>query len=274
MNHKLALVLFLFAFIVMGVVGFGGKDDLRPAPAEFRAKFNETLLGPRKSSDPAMQRSPASAPAATPPRDRRPAGAKIVPMKDSDPLDRDAFIRKYGDRLEVTSYEGRVVRIDGSGIPSDAFDPSQKIPGFRPSSEGDVAGRGREVFANARQLLGISPAAEFILNAPTTGESSAQIVVQQSENGLPIYPGGLVTILLGSDGEVRAVESSIYSKTEIANAATGAPIPDQSREILYVTQSAPTAVLRHAYETRNRGIQRVIDAQTGAVLLEKNRQIK
>ena len=136
-----------------------------------------------------------------------------------------------------------------------------------PLLEGDVAGFVEQMRPFA--ALGVDT---VILRPPTTGESSAQVVAQQSLDGIPISPGGLVTMLIGSDGEIRAIDSSIYPKTEIANKVSLAQ-PPQSREILFVTQSAPTAVLRHAYETRDRGIQTVTDAQTGEVLLERNRQI-
>lgn len=269
MNQKLAFVLFAFAFIVVLVVGFGGKEDPRPAPAEFRAKFQDTLLRPRKKPATVAPTAPERLPAGRQ-SDRRPAG-EAAPA-DGEALARDAFARKYGEKLAFTEFEGRVIRIDGSGLLSEAFDPSQKVGGFRASDAAAVSARAREVFANVRKMLGVSEDAEFILHPPTTGESSAQVVAQQSEDGVPISPGGLVTMLFGSDGEVRAVDSSIYPKIEIANSARLAP-PAQSREILFVTQSAPVAVLRHAYETRDRGIQTVTDAETGEVLLERNRQI-
>lgn len=270
MNQKLAFVLFAFSFIVVLVVGVGvgGKEDLRPAPAEFRAKFQDTLLRPREK--PAVtpvvpERAPAGKQS-----DRRPAGrAESV---EGEALARDAFARKYGERLVFTEFEGRVIRIDGSGLPSEAFEPGQKVDGFRTSDAAAVSARAREIFANARKMLGVPDDAEFILNPPTTGESTAQVVAQQSQNGVPISPGGLVTMLIGPEGGIRALDSSIYPKTEIANVVRLAP-PPQSREILFVTQSAPTAVLRHAYETRDRGIQTVTDAETGEVLLERNRRI-
>ena len=269
MNQKLAFVLFAFAFLVVLVVGFGAKEDLRPAPAEFRAKFQDTLLRPRKKPASVTPAAPERVPAGRR-SDRRPAGVS-APV-EGEALARDDFARKYGDRLTFTEFEGRVIRIDGSGLLSESFGPDQKIGGFRTSDAAAVSARAREVFANARKLLGVPDDAEFILHPPTTGESSAQVVAQQSLSGIPISPGGLVTMLIGPDGEIRAIDSSVYPKTEIANTVSLAP-PPQSREILFVTQSAPTAVLRHAYETRDRGIQTVTDAQTGEVLLERNRQI-
>lgn len=270
MNQKLAMVLFAFAFVVAIVVGFGGRDDLRPKPAEFRAKFQETLLKSRKRIDPVavptpLERNPSSGAL------RRPAGEPE--SKPGDPLTREQFARKYGESLVITEFEKRVIRIDGSGIPSEKFDASQKVGGFRPSNSNEVSARALEVFESVRRILGIPDHAEFIAHPPTTGDSTAQIVIQQTENGIPIAPGGLVTILLGPEGEVRAIDSSIYPKTEVVNTAT-LPRPEAARQILFVTQSSPTAVLHHAYETRDRGIQKVVDAQTGTVLLEKDRRIR
>lgn len=270
MNQKLALVLFAFAFVVAFVVGFGAKEDLRPAPAEFRAKFQETLLKPLKRAGPTPPAAPRERKPASEHGDRGPAGSS--PAEAGEPLTREAFVEKYGERLRFENYEDRVIRVDGSGIPAEGFADTQKVDRFRPSSATETAARAREVFANARRLLGISDDAEFIQHPPTTGESTAQIILQQSENGVPISPGGTVTILLGPDGEVRSIESSIYPKVEVANEAS-LERPDAAREILYVTQSAPVAIVHHAYETRDRGIQKVVDAQTGAVLLEKNRRV-
>lgn len=271
MNQKLALVLFAFAFIVAIVVGFGAKEDLRPAPAEFRAKFQETLLKPLKRSDPSLPEAPRERNPSSEHGDRRPA-AEPPAEESGEPLTREAFVEKYGDRLRLESYEGRVIRVDGSGIPSDGFTDTQKLARFRPSSESEAAARAREVFANARRLLGIPDDAEFIAHPPTTGESTAQVILQQSNKGIPVSPGGTVTILLGPEGEVLSIESSIYPKIEVANRASLDP-PEASREILYVTQSSPVAIVHHAYETRERGIQKVVDAETGVVLLERNRRV-
>jgi hypothetical protein len=206
------------------------------------------------------------------PGDRRPAGKvdfKNVPA----PLSREAFRRQFGERLQFDEYAGRVIRIDGSGISDGAFDRFQKVDGFRPLDAAAVSARAREVFEASRGILGISEGTEFTFVPPTTGESSAQSIAQQSKNGVPIVPGGLVTILLGPNGEVRGLDSSIYPKTEIANVAS-LPPPVGAREILYVTQSAPVAVLRYAYETRDHGIQNVVDAQTGGILLRRDRRIR
>jgi hypothetical protein len=276
MNNKLAFVLFAFAFVVALVVGLGSREDIRPAPAEFRAKFEETLLKPRKIPAPvAVPAEPARTPASGQ-GDRRPAGGfepVAVEKSEGEPLNREAFSAKYGERLEFTVFEGRVIRIDGSGVPDDAFASDQKVSGFRPGSDADVIARAREVFANTRRLLGIPERAEYSMSPPNKGETTSQVVMNQTEKGIPISPGGLVTILLGPNGEVRGVDSSIYPKTEIEN-SVALPRPAAAREILFVTQSAPVALLRHAYETREGGIQRVVDAESGEVLLDRDRRIK
>jgi hypothetical protein len=273
MNQRLAFVLFAFAFIVAIVVGFGNHADLRPAPEEFRAKFQETLLKPLRKADPV---TPTGAPSERHPSsaehgNRLPAGTS-APVDGNDPLTREAFAAKYGDVFEISDYEGRVIRIDGSGIPSEKFDPGQMVAGYRSLDVAQVSSRAREVFEDVRHLLGVPDTSEVIMHSPTIGEFTSQVVFQQSENGIPLSPGGLVTILLGPDGQIVSVDSSAYPKTEVANRASLVR-PEAAREILFVTQSAPVAVLRHAYETRDRGIQKVVDAQTGAVLLEKDRRI-
>ncbi len=274
MNQRLAFVLFAFAFIVAIVVGFGNHAELRPAPEEFRAKFQETLLKPRRIVNPGSTTGTAPGerhPSSSEHGNRLPAGTSD-PVEENSPLTREAFATKYGDAFEFSEYEGRVIRIDGSGISSEKFDPGQKIMGYRSLDAVQVSSRAREVFENTRHLLGVPDSSEVIMHPPTVGEFTSQVVFQQSENGVPLSPGGLVTILLGPDGQIITVDSSVYPKTEVANDAS-LERPATAREILFVTQSAPVAILRHAYETRDRGIQKVIDAQTGAVLLEKDRRI-
>jgi len=276
MNNKLALVLFGFAFIVAIVVGLGGREDIRPAPAEFRAKFEETLMKPRKKTPPSVTPVEAVRAPASGHGDRRPAGSSVpvaIEKFDDRPLTREEFAAKFGEKLEFTIHEDRIIRVDGSGIPRDGFAKDQTITGFRPGSDADVIARGREVFAAARKMLGIPETAEYTMAPPNKGESTSQIVLNQTEKGVPISPGGLVTILLGPDGEVRAIDSSIYPKTEIVNTVSLAR-PDAAREILFVTQSAPVAILRHAYETRAGGIQKVVDAESGEILLERDRRIR
>lgn len=273
MNQKLAYVLFAFAFIVAIVVGFETREDLRPRPAEFRAKFQETVLRPRGNVIPAVRDLPARDPASSPalPVDQT-RGKTSGPTQERDPLTRPAFAARYGEALKWTFYEGRVIRIDGSGIPSEKYSTDQKLDRFRPSNDAEVAARARGVFVNARRLLGIPDRADFLPGAVTPGESSAQVIYHQSFNGVPVTPGGTVTVLLGPEGEVRGIDSSIYPETEIVNAPGGQP-PANGREVLFVVSSAPTAVLHYAYETRSQGIQTVVDAQTGAILLQRNRRI-
>ena len=60
----------------------------------------------------------------------------------------------------------------------------------------------------------------------------------------------------------------------IVEQAQAGAMPAGAWEIYYVTQSAPTAVLRRAYETRQAGIQTVIDALTGEELLRRDRRTR
>jgi hypothetical protein len=276
MNEKLAYILFAFAFIVAVVVGFESGEDLKPGAAEFRAKFNETVIQPLNPRNPA-QVNPEPAPhssMATKRAERAIASAGSLSRDEQRPaLTREAFEIKYGEKLSLTQYENRVVRIDGSMISAEALDSSQKVSGFRPGDSSEVSARANEIFEDARALLGISGGQEFVENPPAVGESSAQAIFQQSVNNVPVYPGGLITILLGREGELRGLDSSVYPKTEILNTARLSP-PNDARKILFVTQSAPVAQLRYAYETRVRGIQKVVDAETGVILFERDRRVR
>lgn len=259
MNKKLAFVIFAFAFVVAIVAGFySPSNEERPAPAEFRAKFRETIVHPPKgtpSAKPAQARSPSSE------------------RKAEPSLSREAFLDKYGEKLGITFAGNTVVRLDGIAIRSEDLSHGQKIKEFRPAHLGDLIARAREILGDARSLLGISQEMEFGEPIATPGESTGQVVFQQTHAGVPILPGGSITILVGPNGELRTLDSSVYSSIEIANALT-LPQPASSRTVLYVMEADPKTILRYAYETMTKGIQTVNDAQTGVVLFTRDRRIR
>ncbi len=272
MNQILTAVLFTFAFVVALIVGLREREVERMGPAAFRAKVQETIL--RDSKTLPLEKIAAPQPDAAV---RGPA-SEVSPSSRpesvrAEPLNREAFKQRFGEHLQWTSYENRVTRIDGTAIGLEEFDSSQRIATFRPSERGELTSRGQEIFQASRRLVGAPADAEFLPPVVNPGESSGQVTFQQSEKGVPIYPGGLVTILVGSEGELRTLDSSVYPVIEVSNTAV-IPMQTGARHILYVTQSSPVAVVNHAYESRDRGIQKVVDAQTGAILLERDRRIR
>jgi hypothetical protein len=274
MNQRLAIIIFAFAFVVAIVAGFyspGG--EVKPTPSDFRAKLRENLpIGPRSGT-------PKAKPAGTESSKREPAApaARLAPALDPTKgpgLDREQFTRKYGDALRITPASGRATRIDGIGADPSTLEGSARVPGFRPSSADDLRARAEEILKDAHRILGLNASQEWVGPTIQPGESSGQVIFQLAVGGVPVYPDGLITLVIGAEGELRSMDSSAYPETRVMNARTlGAPA--NSRAILYVTDSEPVAALHHAYETRDAGgIQRVSDAQTGEVLLERDRKIK
>lgn len=258
MNKKLAFVIFAFAFIVAIVAGFySPPGEERPAPAEFRAKLRETILPPKKTPPPAKPTDTG----------RNPSSVKRV-----ESLNRAAFLEKYGDKIGVSEFGNRVVRFDGISTSSDDLTSVQKVEAFRPSHSGDLIARAREILHDAWSLLGLSGETEFDEGTATPGEFTGQVVFQQTRGGVPIYPGGLVTVLMGPNGELRTLDSSVYPSVEVLNSPS-LPPPEASRSVLYVTEAEPKAILRYGYETMAKGIQTVTDAQTGTVLFTRDRRI-
>jgi len=269
MNQKLALIIFTFALIVAVVVGFfSPSGEEKMPPSEFRAKLRETINKPSKSSptvkpSEAANRNPSS----------ETADKKQDDVKASEPLTREAFVRKYGEKLEVVSSSDRVIRFSGIAIRSDDLLNEQKVKGFRPSRSADLVARAREILNDARSLLRIPDDTQFGEPLVTPGDSTGQVTFQQTKGSVPIYPGGSVTVLMGPDGELRTLDSSIYPVVEVVNSIS-LPQPGSSRSILYVTEAEPKAVLHYAYEVMNKGTQIITDAQTGAVLSERDRRIR
>lgn len=268
MNQRLALIIFTFALIVAVVVGFfSPSGEEKMAPSEFRAKFKETISKPSKSPPSmkpteAVRRNPSS----------ETEDKKRDEARETEPLTREAFLRKYGEKIEVITSSDRVIRFSGIAIRNSDLLNEQKVKSFRPSHSADLVMRAREILNDARSLLRIPAETEFGDPLVTPGDSTGQVTFPQTRDGTPIYPGGLVTILLGPDGELRTLDSSIYPVIEVVNAVT-LPQPGSSRAILYVTEAEPKAVLRYAYETMTKGIQIITDAQTGVVLSERDRRI-
>lgn len=273
MNQRLTLIIFVFAFVVAVIAGFHNPSEVSPTPSDFRAKLRESPLNPMKPI------APKAAPTSTETTRREPAAppaklaAAIDPTK-SPGLGQEEFARKYGDALKFVSASGRVTRIDGGLLDASTLQGPARVPGFRPSSEGDLRARADEIFRDAHRLLGLNSSQEWVGPTITTGDTTGQVIYQQAVDGVPLYPNGLVTLVIGPEGELRAMDSSAYPEIRVVNARK-LGMPENSRSILYVTDSDPVAALHHAYETRDaRGIQRVSDAQTGEILLERDRKIR
>jgi hypothetical protein len=265
MNQKLALLIFAFAFAVAIVAGFFSPRDEKPTPSDFRAKLKENLPAiPGTSESKAEKPAESPTPVATSAARRDPA---------SSSLREEEFLRKYNEGLKLAfDPAGRLVRIEGAHLNPADLQGSNRVPGFRPASDSELRARAEEIFADAGGLLGAASSTAFIGPTLQTGDTTGQAFYQQSIDGVPIYPGGNVSMVIGPDGELRAFDSSVFARVQVLNQAI-LPQPSDSRKVLYVTESQPTALLRYAYETREKGMQRINDAQTGELLLERDQKI-
>lgn len=272
MNHRLAIIIFAFAFIVAIVAGFYSPTDTeKPSPSDFRAKIQEKLPNlpnlksplEKKKGDNGAKREPSSV-------EPKPA---MTSAQSEEGLSEEAFSKKYGDTLKYSRYQGRVTTIDGTNVNPDALEATSRVPGFRPQSEEDLVARAAEILGDLKALLGMD--ANTSLNPPTVdpGDTTGRVTYQQAMNGVPVYPGGTVTILLGPRGEIRRMDSSVYPSVRVLNQASLAP-PPNSRKVLYVTESEPVALLRYGYDSRAKGFQTITDAQTGDELFHRDRRVK
>ncbi len=266
MNQKLAYTIFFFAFVVAIVVGFySPSSEEHPRPAEFREKFQETILNPLKPKPPIKKeetRSPSSENKST----------SLIDDFKEEPLSREAFLRKYGDQLKIDVNQGRVTRMDGVAIRTESLNPEQKVKSFRPSHEGDLVMRAKEILADSRKLIGANDKTQFGDPITTPGVSSGQVVFPQTVSNVPLIPGGTVSLLIGPEGELRALDSSVYPDYTVQNSVTLSQ-PDSSRVVLYVAEAEPKAILHYGFETIVRGVQTITDAQTGTVLYTRDRKV-
>lgn len=274
MNQRLAIIIFAFAFVVAVVAGFYSPKDDGPSPSDFRAKVRENLPNLKI---PLIEKGKVAAPAK-----REPSSVKetVAPVPSTKPvtvnengLNPETFSKKYGDALTYSTYEGRVTRIDGTRTNASLLEGDARVPSFHTQSESDLLGRSSEVLSDAGSMLGVDRNTAFLAPQAEGGDYTGRVTYQQAIDGVPIYPNGVVTVVMGGSGELRSLDSSIYPSTRILNQVTQ-PQPPNTRLILLVTESAPVALLRYAYDAREKGIQTVTDAQTGTVLLRRDRRIR
>src|SRR5262249_48942548 len=150
------------------------------------------------------------------------------------------FQSKFGDTLQpeflpngyLRSFTGQRGSGSRSGRDFDVKDPQKRIE------------RATEILNAAQDLIGYD--SRFPLGSPaSTGSSAtADVVFQETINGLPVYPGGTVSIDLGADGEPLGLYSNYARDVNVTNEPT--LDPDQARQIAQATVSNPGITLAFA----------------------------
>lgn len=215
---------------------------------------------------------------------RAPASTSRVPTVPAAAVAR--FQSKFGTDLKVQlTRDGRLESargIPGSGI--------RATTDFRPDDPQKAIARAREVLGAAREAMGVRD--DFPLGNPVARSSatSAQVFFRETVGGVPIAPGGNVTVDLGPQGELLGLYSDYAPGVHVTNERTrtadelqataisavpgvvSAIKPSAGNAVVWVVGKGPEAEGRHAYEYQVKGHQVVVDASSGEILRRRDQR--
>lgn len=193
------------------------------------------------------------------------------------------FAEKFGTQLKPEfSKEGNLVSIrgaPGSGTPASAE--------FHPENPQMAIARAREILAAGRELLGVREDWPLESAAAKNSNVSAQVFFSETYHGVPVAPVGSLKIDLGSQGELVALHSDYASQVEVKNEVLMDSDQARDKAVAWM-QKQKTGSLRvdgggkvvwvkgsdghFAYQFMISGRQVVVDAQTGGILLTRDRR--
>ena len=199
------------------------------------------------------------------------------------------FTRRFGGDLRPeVSPSGRLVSIQGT-----LGRGSRGLPGFHPEDSHQARARAEEIISAALGMLGI-PAGAPLQSAAVTGSPvTAHVYFRQTIQGIPLEPVGYLKVDLGSQGELLALYSNLAGEVNLENGFV--LTREQARESAFAKKgglnSNPgmnlgTQYIRggdpliwvsgaHAYSAYrffNQGREVIVSAQSGQVLLNRDRR--
>ena len=197
---------------------------------------------------------------------------------------------------EITETFGKNIDVEFSSsnhISSVRTSMNEAQPGaenFKPSNEQTVLTRTQQIFDTMKDKIGYTD--DLPVSAPIirSGQFSAQAFFRQTFEAIPFEPVGKITIDLGSRGELLGFYSSYVPSLKITNqsilseeqcfehakTALGDILAvgekTNGKKIIWVEKTAVQAEGRYAYEFIFRGRQTIVDAETGSILLKRDRR--
>ncbi len=254
-NRLLQFVVFTFSILIAVYFGFfQSRDETQKSREIFHKRKIPVDLSTKPPS--AVMRNPSSVLPTDPPIGRMKA-----------PLTFDEILDKYGSSYEFTKdTDGVVTQFRRAG------DNVRGVRRFSPSRYTDLVSRGEEILKDFRGVLGLDPKLPLASPAVVTGESTGQVTFTQTLEGNRVEPWGKISILLNKDGSIENLQSNALKNSKVLNSNSHPPQSRGSRRFVWVEQLEPIPHLRFVDETRERGIQRVYDAESGEFLFERDRR--
>ena len=295
MNRRWIIFVTAVAFWVFFMGQFGRYLNTVHAPSlsELRvaAKVNRMPFQADKDQTDSLSRTASS-----------PSRAPIEKPHKDLPLEQEwnQFTRRFGSELKPKfSANGQLVSIQGELNQS-----GQERTDFRSNDVEKIKIRANEIVDAAHGLLKVNSAWPLKIAGVRGGPISAQAFFNQSFQGVPLLPVGNVKVDLGPKGEILALESDYASEIKIVNedqlsleqtrklamesvsqtadvkrkalpSGQGSPVvqgalgAQSERRVIWVADHDRAY---HAHSFLISGREVIVDAQTGDVLLNKDRR--
>jgi hypothetical protein len=213
-----------------------------------------------------------------------------APLPVAASVKSEAFAKLAGRWLEnsaelVRGPDGQLVSFrqrGGSRAPG-AYDPLDKK---------QILTRARDFLRDAREALALAPDTELLDESVRADSHQGDVFLRQSYQGIPLGPVGAATLTLGPQGELRSFSGDLLSgawavtgafkltaeaASRMALASVAGAESHQSRggtrRIWIVAREDGTVEGRPSYEFMVQGRRVVVDAQTGEILLRRDRRI-
>lgn len=164
--------------------------------------------------------------------------------------------------------DGRVLSIVSTG--SGEFKGYQPVSSFHPKNRDQVLAQAEAILNELSDLLGINSQMPLGLPQVSSTDLSAQLVYQQTFEDVPLAPAGPVSIVFGSDGSLKRLDSTYQPKIVVMNHRK---LKGEGRSVLWIQSYEPTVKVLHAYEVREKGIQKIVDAEDGHTILTRDKKI-
>ncbi len=147
-----------------------------------------------------------------------------------------------------------------------------------------VSKKAQALLKSLEASLGVSQK-DLNLVATNLGKHSAQVFFQQTIEGVTLAPYGNLSFDLSRDGSLARVDSDLIPDAVISNKKQlsadaiqkNNDFKSKGRALLWASrpQSDGGGVpVKHAYEFMEAGFQIVVDAETGKVLLKRDRRMR
>jgi len=256
MNLRLALIVFTFSFVVVIYVGLirKGQEDLD----------SKTML-PFQIKPLTMDRFRGNKPEV-----KKEKKLEVSPVKEApQAMTLEGFRKENpGYKIEQTS-DGRVISLVAMGEAT--FRSHQAIGAFHPKNQEQVLARAEVILQELSGILKVSSQMPLALPQISSTDFSAQITYQQTLENIPVMPAGTVSVVLSSSGGVKRLHSSYLPTVTIMNHRK---IQGEGKAVLWIQSYEPVAQARHAFETRDHGMQKIVDAEDRSIILSRDKKIK